>query len=302
MQADPSIIVGAAAGLVGAMLYAVSVVIYRSQSENIHPIAVGSIKMWVSALFMTFIVLLPIGASPLMIPFEAAVILAGSIVLGAVIGDTLYLVSQERIGISYAFPIAMTFPVLTFVFAIVFLNEPVVVGRLVGAVIAVAGTIIISLEQASTEENGEPKTRDLLGFASAVVTTILYAIGAILIQVGLRDYNVDAISGNFVRMIAGGFAFIPIFALAKHRGMKIPSRRVAKTIAITGFFGMAIGALLYVYAIEQAGAAITSVVASTAPLFAVPLSIYYLNERPTKRTILGIVATVLGVILVVFGV
>ncbi len=303
MQLQMDIIIGSIAGLIGAVLYAVSVVIYRSQSDDIHPIAVSSIKMWVSAAFMTLIVMLPIGLNPFAMPFEAVIILSLSILLGAVVGDTLYLISQERIGVTYAFPIAMTFPILTFFFTIAFLGEPLVLIRIFGAVVAVVGTTILALEQnQSTEQKTESHSFDLVGIALAVITSILYAMGTTLIQVGLRGYNVDAISANFIRMLFGGAIFIPIFLVAHERiGMQIPSWHVTKIIGVAGFFGMAIGALLYVYAIQYAGAAITSVVASTAPLFAVPISIHYLHEQPTPKTVLGVLATVIGVILVVVG-
>ncbi|MCF2137864.1 MAG: DMT family transporter [Candidatus Thorarchaeota archaeon] len=300
MQTGLDIFIGSAAGLLASILYAISVVLYRSQSNDIHPIAVSSIKMWVSVVFMTLLILLPLGLNPFAVPTEAVIILALSIFLGAVVGDTLYLMSQERIGVTYAFPIAMTFPILTFIFTITFLNEPVVPLRIIGAVIAVAGTIVLALEQNQTaEQKKENRSIDVWGILLAVITSVLYALGTTLIQVGLRDYNVDSITANFIRMVFGGAIFIPIFLIAHKQGMAIPSRRVTKLVAIAGFFGMAIGALLYVYAIQYAGAAISSVVASTAPLFAVPISIHYLHEQPTRKTALGVIATVIGVVLVV---
>ncbi|MHA1781335.1 MAG: DMT family transporter [Candidatus Thorarchaeota archaeon] len=302
MQTGLDILIGSAAGLIAAILYAISVVLYRSQSDKIHPIAVSSIKMWVSAVFMTLLILLPLGLNPFAVPTEAVIILILSIFLGAVVGDTLYLMSQERIGVTYAFPIAMTFPILTFIITIAFLNEPVIPLRIIGAIIAVAGTIVLALEQNQTaEQKKENRSIDVWGILLAVITSLLYALGATLIQVGLRDYSVDSITANFIRMAFGGTIFIPIVLVAHQKGMPIPSRHVTKLVAVAGFFGMAIGALLYVYAIQFAGAAITSVVASTAPLFAVPISIHFLHEQPTRRTALGVLSTVIGVVMVVLA-
>ncbi|MFX1561463.1 MAG: EamA family transporter, partial [Promethearchaeota archaeon] len=59
--------------------------------------------------------------------------------------------------------------------------------------------------------------------------------------------------------------------------------------------------LFYVMAVAMVGAALMSVIASTAPLFAVPVSILILKERVTRIAGVGILATIIGVVLVVVG-
>jgi len=49
------------------------------------------------------------------------------------------------------------------------------------------------------------------------------------------------------------------------------------------------------------GAAVTSVVAASAPLFALPLAIFYLKEKITPLILLGTLFTVLGIWLVILG-
>ncbi|MHA1902622.1 MAG: DMT family transporter [Candidatus Thorarchaeota archaeon] len=299
MQITPELLIGAAAALAGSALYALSVVVYRSQKGKIHALAISSIKMWIALPVMGFLVLLPISAPLLSIPIESAFILAISILFGAVAGDTLYLMSQERIGVSNAFPIAMSFPILTYVLAIIFLAEPLIITRFIGAIIAVSGLVLISREQNNNEEEKE-KGFDSIGVLLAVSTAILYATGTVILQVGVTD--VDPISGNFIRVLSGSVAFLPIFFFANNRGMQKPSKHAVKLVLIAGFFGMGIGSLLYVSAVKYAGAAITSVLASTAPLWAVPVSIFFLKERITRLAGAGVFVTVAGVILVILGI
>ncbi len=83
--------------------------------------------------------------------------------------------------------------------------------------------------------------------------------------------------------------------------MSLPTRRATKLVIIAGFFGMALGSLLYVTAVSYLGAAIMSVVASTAPLFAVPVSVFYLKEKLTRLAVVGIALTLLGVFMVILG-
>lgn len=306
MQISPELIVGSLVGLLGAALYGLSVVVYRSQADDIHPIAVSSFKMWVALPFMALMVLLIPGINSVLLPFTTIAILGSSVILGAVIGDTVYLWSQHRIGVSYAFPIAMSFPIMTYFLTVVFLNEPPILSRLAGVIIAVIGVILISNEQninQEQEENSDStisnKRLELWGIAGALITAVLYSTGTILLQVGIE--GVDVIGGSFIRVAVGSVAFTPIVAVARVKGMNWPTRKATKLVIIAGFFGMAIGSLLYVAAVAMVGATIMSVISSSAPLFAIPVSVLMLKEKITPVALIGVALTLVGIVLVVMG-
>ncbi len=301
MQLTPDIITGSIAALVGSALYAFSVVVYRSQRESIRPVAISSIKMWVALGFMSLMMLLPFVESPLAVPFSQFLLLSVSVLLGAVIGDTIYLISQERIGVSYAFPISMSFPILTYVLTIVFLDDTLILSRFAGIIIAVLGIAVLSREQESDSEQDESrKIRDALGIGLAVLTSVLYAVGTVVLQVGVTD--VDPITANFIRVVVGSAAFVPVMGFFFAQGMPMPTKRATKYVVIAALFGMAIGSLLYVTAVKFAGAAITAVLSSTAPLFAVPVSVFILKEKMTRAAAIGTIATIIGVVLVIVGI
>ena len=300
MQVTPETMVGLATGLLASAIYAMSVVVYKSQSDSIRPLAISSIKMWVALAFMTALVVLPISSEPFYIPQDALAYLVVSVILGAVLGDFFYLTAQERIGVSYAFPIAMSFPIFTYLLAIAVGLEVPLLSRSVGIILAVVGVILISKEQGQNEDRSVKRKLDKAGVGLALLVAILYAIGTILLQVGVKD--ISPIDGNFVRVAFGSVAFIPMFLVAKHRGMPTPPKRTVKIIAIAGLFGMGLGSLLYVSTVKFVGAAVTSVIGSLSPLFALPISIIFLKERITRVAMIGVAVTITGVILVVLGV
>jgi len=300
MQITPETMIGIATGLLSSAIYAVSVVVYRSQSDSIRPLAIGSVKMWVALAFMTALVVLPIRFEPFYIPQEALVYLVVSVFFGAVLGDTFYLSAQERIGVSYAFPIAMSFPIFTYVLAIAVGFEEPLLSRSAGILLAVIGVIIISKEQGQDEAHLVTRKLDKVGLGLTLLVAILYAVATILLQIGVE--NVNPIDGNFVRVAFGSVAFIPMFLVAKHRGMPTPPQRTVRIIAVAGLFGMGLGSLLYVSTVKFVGAAVTSVIGSLSPLFALPISMIFLKERITRVAMIGVAVTIVGVILVVLGV
>jgi drug/metabolite transporter (DMT)-like permease len=69
-------------------------------------------------------------------------------------------------------------------------------------------------------------------------------------------------------------------------------------ILAASLLGTGLGALLFVMAIQTAGAGRTAVLTSSSPLMALPFSILWLHERPSGWTLLGTLLTVSGIALV----
>ena len=298
MQSSTEILIGSAIGLIAAFFWAMSANVYKSQSDEATPLAISSLKIWMSLAVMAVIVILPFRTAPFFIPFNAILNLAASMIIGLVIGDVAYLTSQERIGVSYAFPIAATFPISTYIIAIFVVDEIILWTRFVGIILAVIGVILISSAQASTSNDEEKSSNfDRIGLFLALFTALCWSVGSVLLQIGVAE--VDPIDANFVRMIFGAGIIAPLFLGSVRRGMPKPTRKATKIVLVAAFFGMAWGSLLYTYAVKMIGASVASVLGSISPLFALPISIFFLKEKVTFRSILGILLTVSGVILVV---
>jgi len=299
LQATPEFILGAVSGLLSAFLYAVSINVYKSQSANIRPVAVTIIKMWISLPFMIVLVLL-LGSASAAIPADAAVLLSLSIITGALVGDTTYLMAQNRIGVSHAFPIAGAHPIMTYVVAVFFLGEQFALVRASGVLLAVLGIILISRGRSDIPQEGQERHGlSVVGIGLAIFTLTQYSLAAVLTSVGVS--GVDPIEGNLLRIIVGSAVCIPAFIGATQRGMPIPSRRVTKLVVLAGFLGMSIGSVFYIVSFKYVGAAVGSVVASTSPLFAVPISLVFLKERVSRTGVVGIAVTIIGVFLVLVG-
>ena len=68
-----------------------------------------------------------------------------------------------------------------------------------------------------------------------------------------------------------------------------------------GIFGSGLASITYLGALKISGAGKTAVLGATAPLFALPLAILFLGERPGLRGVAGTLLTVLGIALVVWS-
>ena len=302
MQTVPDLFLGITFGILSAFLFAVQNVLFKSQKDGISPTAANTIKIWIGLAFVALIVVLPLRPPTAAIPFDTVLILAISVLFGAAFGDLAYLTSQNRVGVSVAFPIAHTFPVFTYFFAMLAFGEQFYVTRLVGIVLAVLGVLFVSKQENAGKEPDEilDKGLDRIGIALAVLTSIMLAIATLLIQVGLTE--IDPIDGQLVRMFFGSLMMVPIFILSRKQGDSLPTRKVTKVIVIGSLFGFAFASLFFVASIKYVGATISAVVGTTAPLFALPLSFSHLKEHITSKVVLGTVIAVIGVALAVVGV
>ena len=275
MQLSADFLIGSIIGILAAFLWAMSTNVYKSQSDEATPLAISTLKTWMSLVVMTVLVMLPFRTTPFFVPLNAVFYLAASVTIGLVIGDIAFLTAQERIGVSYAYPIATTYPIFTYIIAIFIVDEVLLLTRFFGIFLAVGGVMLITRAQATSQNEEESSNFDRIGFLLALFTALCWSVGSVLLQIGVAD--VDPVDANFVRMVFGAGIIAPLFLGSVRRGMPKPTRRAAKIVLFAAFFGMAWGSLFYTFAVKMIGASVASVLGSISPLFALPISIFFLK-------------------------
>ena len=291
---------GIMSALGATLLFGITNVVYKKYDEELSALDITFSRIWVSLLPAYFFAVLSTGTFEFEVPPQSMLPLAVSMILGIVAGDTVYFLSQQRIGVARAFPIAMSYPLLVYLLAALFLEEPVIFQRVIGAILAVIGVAAIARTEASEEISEESIADDRMkrvGVFLAFLTVCLWAMSDVIFQFGLTA--IGAAEANFFRMLVASIVLIPIFIIAQARGKPLPSRRIILVALITGVFSIALSLVLYSYAVKFVGATVTSVIVASAPIFTAPLSAIYLKEEMGLKVIGGTILTVIGVAMVV---
>jgi len=285
MQMMPDLIMGIGFAILSSFLFALQNVLFKSKKSGITPTAANTIKMWIGFLVIAILVLFTFQTSIFTMPFDTVLVLAVSVLFGAAFGDLAYLTSQNRVGVSVAFPIAHTFPIFTYIFSMIFLSEQFYIIRLLGIALAVFGVLFVSRQENAGKEPDDSSSHnlDMIGIILAILTSVMLAIATLLIQIGMTEIN--PIDGQFIRMFYGSLMMVPIFILTRKKGDPLPTKDATKIIIIGSFFGFAFGSLFFVASIKYAGATISAVLGTTAPLYALPLSHFHLKEHITKNVV-----------------
>ncbi|MFX1533774.1 MAG: DMT family transporter [Promethearchaeota archaeon] len=297
---------GEVAALSGAALFGLSNIIYRSQKDNVDAVTINSFKTWGAVVFFFgLVILLGLVNDVLNMSLVTLILLSLSIIIGAGIGDLIYLKGQELAGVSRAFPIAMSFPLVTYILELIFFRTPFQLNKGLGILIIVLGVALIS--RSSLPEDDPPESplnsffntsNNNLGLVLAILAALIWAVAVLILQVGLMES--DPISANFVRIIAASLFLVPLFVFNYQKGEKrLPSRRTTIIILIGGFFGMSLGTFFYVAAVKFSGASTTAALSATSPLFTLPLAVFFLKEKFSLLVVLGTILTVLGVLILV---
>lgn len=314
---------GELAALISAISWACTSVVLTSLSGRTQPVVISALRLTAASLVLPFI-LLASGQAHELAAASAWTILSviGSGLIGYGLGDTIYIRVLSLIGLQRAFPISSAlFITLTVLGGILVLGEPFSWGLPTGAMLIGGGVYLIVIPGRREKQHALPEVAvaepALAGFADPpevipakepqpfLAYALLVAVGlfwstATIWLAGAKG-DVGAVALSSIRAPSGAIGLLAFGLMTQPRAVRAPFRdkRIIGAIILAGLMGTAFGSLMYVYAVVSAGAARTAVLNATAPLMGVPLAILFLGERFSKRTAMGTVLSVCGILLVV---
>jgi uncharacterized membrane protein len=269
-------------------------------ARRIHVLPLNLIRCVISTAF--FWTLLPFygGLDALAaIPAAAWPWLVVSVLGLLVVGDTLYFRSMDLAGVSWAMPVASVNPLWAVLLAWVFLDEPLSWTLVLGALLVIAGVVLVGRSAGSlvVDRPVDPGDRRR-GILLALLVSVLWAVGQVALKPATE--GIHSVVANSVRQPLGMLMLLVLtLREGRWRALRKLDRQSWAVIGVASLVGTGVGSLFFVLAIQLAGAGRTAVLTSTAPLLAIPFSMLWLHERPTRWTLAGTLLTTLGIVLVV---
>lgn len=294
---------GEFAALGSAFLWAVSNILMGSQSDRLPASVISALRCVFATLFVVGLAaILVLTGQAGALTGGAALGLAGSGALGVGVGDTLYIRSLRHIGVSRAFPISMAvYPLLTFLLAVPLLGEELSARIGLGSALIIGGVVlVVSGGLAAGDPAAEPRSERerWLGNGLVAGAALLWALASVWLR--SASEGVEPAVSQAVRMPAAALVTgLVVYGSGIRPEMRGYSGRTWTALLLTGVVGTGVGSMLFVFAVQQSGAARTAVLSSTAPLFALPMAALLLGERVSGRVIGGTALSIAGIWLVV---
>lgn len=116
------------------------------------------IRLTLSAIiYMVIIASMGIFGSTFNLTWKVALLLAGGTLIGVVVGDIIFFFSQQLIGLSRAYPIAVSYPLMTYILGLIIGSESFHWARIVGVILVIGGVYLVSISTNANEiENQNP--------------------------------------------------------------------------------------------------------------------------------------------------
>ncbi|MFL7807872.1 MAG: DMT family transporter [Anaerolineae bacterium] len=279
-----------------ALLWALSSALLKSQTHKIHVVFLGALRTIPALLIYWGIVLFTGRVGELLnLPVRSWAYLAGSTLIGLVVGDSIYFQSMKLIGLSRAMPLSTTYPFFTMLLSLLFLDERFGWTVIGGAVLIAGGGYLLALHRGKERlvESQAVRRVNSVGVVLALCAALCWSISTVLLRVGLE--KADTTIANVVRL---SVLMVALFAMTLKLGeierIKAYGARSLGIVFLAGIVGTGLGTFTFLTAVQRAGAARTSILTATTPLFGVPFSLL-LKERPSSRTLVGTSLTMVGV-------
>jgi len=288
---------GVIVGLLCALSWALGSILCKDLSKKLDPVTLNAPRALVGGVAMLILTLVTgRTATYSQVTTTKFLFLIGSVLLGGGIGDSLYVASMPRIGVSKAFPIASIYPAITFALGLAFLHESVTFAIAGGLVLVLVGVMLLG--RPSSSAVARPSAQgDRAGIAMAMLAAVFWAVSGIIVAPGMEGLDPIAVASFRTPVLA--FVLISIvIARGTWRQLIKLSKKEWLIIIVGGFVGWGLGSVLFLLSINMLGATRTAILTSTGPLFALPMSVGFLGEKVNRNTIAGTALTVAGVILV----
>jgi drug/metabolite transporter (DMT)-like permease len=200
-----------------------------------------------------------------------------------------YITSLNYTTIAHSLAITYTAPIFVALFSAWFLGEVLERRKWLGILVAVAGVAVLAgIEPTFTSRMA---IGDLLALGSAICFGLYSVAGR-----SQRDrYGLFAYAGTVYT--GAGLWLLPLALLNISPGGYTPAA-IASVLAL-GLLPLALGHTLYNAALRQTRATLVNLIATQEVTGGILLGMLFLGEIPTPSSLVGVVITLLGIVLVI---
>jgi len=282
---------GALCATGSALTWALINLLVRSLSLAFNSVALNALRSTVGSVLVVAWIAATDGLGGLTDMSARAVwLLAISVVLAVGVGDTIFFESVKWLGLVRAMTVSMVYPLFAALLAALLLGEAPTLQVSVGGLLTLTG-LILTVRAKGREVPAHGRFR--LGLVAAVFAALAWAVSVVLLKPALEE--VDAVRSQAIRLpLAAAMLWVTPWAWSVHGPLREQGRMGLWQLGALGALSAA-SSILFVAGVRHAGVAVSTVLSSTAPIFALPLGFFFLGERVAPIAGAGIILTIIGI-------
>lgn len=289
--------IGELAALATSMTFAVNSAFFTVAGRKVGSVVVNRMRLVFALFFLIIAHVLFLGT---LYPVEAGadrwLWLGLSGIVGLVLGDAFLFQAFVWVGPRISMLMMSLAPIIAAVTAWMFLGESLSLLKIMGIALTIGGLIWVILENNHyrNRENRNYLKGILFGLGGATGQ----ALGLVLAKYGLGG-SFSPLSGNFIRMAT---AMIVMWLITLVQGKGISTVKTVLTdnqaliyIAGGAFVGPFVGVSLSLLALQYADVGVASTLMALPPIFLLPVSHFFFQERFGWGAVVGTMVALSGV-------
>jgi len=281
--------------VVAALCWALGASLYRKSLLTVRPVTLNLFRIF-PVTICAFLVVYLLGRwnllSELDIVSVAYIGVASLLVLA--VGDTLYFVGLESVGVAKTVPIAYSYSIFVALISTLFLGESLTTPILLGTAGVVSGIWLVA---GRAENETSKQRRPKLGILAALGTSLCWACGVTVFKSILANtdpFVLASVRTLFLLPVLGVLAILPSGTRSQIRHL---TRFNILTMFLSGLIAIGVGDTFLLIGLETTKANVVAPLASTTPLFATVIAILFLREEVSKRVVVGTLLVTAGMML-----
>jgi drug/metabolite transporter (DMT)-like permease len=285
--------IGEILSLSSAVVWALSVILFRIAGDKIHPLVMNLFKNTL-ALVLLAATAAVIGGAPSLSPKMFAIFILSGI-LGIALSDWLFLTALIKLGAELTAIVDCAYSPFVIGLSFLFLSERMNGVQLVGVVLIVGAVILITRKKSDDRIS----RRDLLsGIGIAVVSMFLTAGGIVMVKPYLAGISV--VWASLIRMAGGAAAGTVLWAAhPRRRELLRPLRTGAnyKILIPASILSAYLSVLIWLAGMKYTQASIASAINQLNTIFIFLLAAVILKEKITPLKAAAVALAFTGAIL-----
>jgi DME family drug/metabolite transporter len=283
---------GAAYALGSAFMWALTSLLVRRLGAKTSMMTINAVRVGASGLVLLALAFAGTARAEIVaMSLATFVLIASSTVIAAGIGDSIFFECVRILGLGRAMTVASSYPLLAACFAAAALGESLTLRSSMGAVMTLAGLVLIL---GGRGEHGDPRRVRWHGVVGALGVAVLWALSAILMKPAMRDLSPLTAQGIRLPIVAL-FLWATPWARAGLPALREAGRSVVAPLIVLSAL-TAVSSLMWVAGLKYSNVMVATVLSSTSPMFALVLGALFLGERLTPHAVGGAVLTVAGIV------
>jgi len=290
---------GEALALATAVVWSLSVILFKKSGETVHPLGLNLFKDALAVVLLLPTLWLAGDSLFRPVPWQDYGLMLLSGVLGIGLADTLFFMSLNVLGAGLSAIVDCLYSPSLIGLSMIFLGERLRPWQLVGAALIISAVLGVTIFK---NPGGVSRKHLVLGTLWASAAMLLMAAGVVMIKPLLE--RSPLLWASEIRLIGGVLVLVPMVLLHRQRKAIVASMLSRRGVGYTlsgSFLGAYVSMILWLGGMKFTQASTAAALNQTSNIFVFLFAALLLREPINLQRALAIVLGVAGVYLVTFA-